>query len=42
MERKQTHRPREQPCGCQRGGETGEGQTGSLGAADASYHMQNE
>lgn len=34
---KQTHRQREQICGCQEGGGVEEGQTGSLGLADANY-----
>ena len=34
---KQTHRHREQTCGC-RGG-MGEGSTGSLGLADANYYI---
>ena len=32
---KQTHRHREQTCGCQGGGGVGKGRTGSLGLADA-------
>ena len=38
---KQTHRHREQTCGCQGGGEKGEGWTGSLGLVDANYYIQN-
>ena len=34
---KQTHRHREQTCGCQGAGE-GEGWTGSLGLVDANYY----
>ena len=34
---KQTHRHREQTCGCQGG--VGEGRTGSLGLADANYYI---
>ena len=36
---KQTHRHREQTCGCQKEGEMGEGWTGSLGLADANYYI---
>ena len=36
---KQTHRHRDQTCGCQVGGEEGAGQTGSLGLVDASYYI---
>ena len=39
MKQKQTHRHREQTCGCQAGGEVGEGLTGSLGLADANYYI---
>ena len=35
---KQTHRHRDQTCGCQ-GGERGEGWTGSLGLVDANYYI---
>ena len=41
VKQKQTHRHREQTWGCQGGGETGEGWTGSLGLADANYYIQN-
>ena len=34
---KQTHRHREQTCGCQRG--QGEGRTGNLGLTDISYYI---
>ena len=34
---KQTHRHREQTCGCQVGGRVGEGWIGSLGLADTNY-----
>ena len=36
---KQTHRHREQICGCQGGG-AGEGWIGSLGLADANYYIE--
>ena len=36
---KQTHRPREQTCGCQGGGSVGEGSIGSLGLADVNYYI---
>ena len=36
---KQTHRRREQTCGCQGGMEVGEGWIGSLGLADANYYI---
>ena len=36
---KQTHRYREQTCGCQGGGEVGEGRKGSLGLAEANYYI---
>ena len=36
---KQTHRHREQTCGCQGGGVWGEGLFGSLGLADANYYI---
>ena len=35
---KETHRRREQTCGCQRGGA---GWIGSLALADANYYIQN-
>ena len=35
------HRYREQICSCQGCGTVGEGWTGSLGLADASYYMLN-
>ena len=38
-EQKQTHRHREQTCGCQGGGGIEEGWTGSLGLADANYYI---
>ena len=36
---KQTHRRREQICGCQGGGGEGEGWTGSWGLVDANYYI---
>ena len=36
---KQTHKHREQTCGCQGG--MGEGWIGSLGLADANYYIEN-
>ena len=36
---KQTHRHREQPCGCQGGRRVAEGQIGSLELADANYYI---
>ena len=36
---KQTHRHREQTCGCLGGCEVGEGWIGSLGLADANYYI---
>ena len=36
---KQTHRHREQTCGCQREGGVGEGSTGSLGLVDTNYYI---
>ena len=36
---KQTHRHKEQTCGCQGGGQVAEGRTGSLGLADANYYI---
>ena len=41
MKQKQTHRHREQTCGCQGEGEVGEGRIGRLGSADANYYIQN-
>ena len=38
---KQTHSHREQTCGCQGGGEDGEGWTWNLGLVDANYYIQN-
>ena len=42
MKQKQTHRHREQTCGCQGGGgrAVGEERTGNLGLADANYYIQ--
>ena len=37
IKQKQTHRHREQACGCQAGGEVREGWIGSLGLADANH-----
>ena len=39
---KQTHRQKEQTCGCQAGGWVGEACIGSLGIADANSYTQNE
>ena len=39
MKQKQTHRQREQACGCQRGGGVEEGWTESLRLADANYYI---
>ena len=39
MKQKQTHRHREQTCGCQGGREVGEGWIESLGLADANYYI---
>ena len=39
MKQKQTHKHREQTCGCQGGGWMAEGWTGSLGLADANYYI---
>ena len=39
MKQKQTHRHREQTCGCQGGGWVGDGWTGSLGLVDANYYI---
>ena len=36
---KQTHRHRQQTCGCQEGGGVGEGWSGSLGLADANCYI---
>ena len=38
---KQTHRHREQTCGCQGGGGVWEGRIGSLGLADANHFTEN-
>ena len=40
VKQKQTHRHREQTCGCQ--GCVGEGWIGSLGLVDANYYIYNE
>ena len=37
IKQKQTHRYREQTCGCQAGGEREGGRNGSLGLAEATY-----
>ena len=39
MRQKQTHRHREQTCGCQGGRGVEEGWIGSLGLADANYYI---
>ena len=39
MKQKQTHRYREQTCGCQGGEGVGEGWIRSLGLADANYYI---
>ena len=39
MRQKQTHRHREQTCGCQRGGGVGRGWNGSLGLAEANHYI---
>ena len=39
MKQKQTHRHREQTCGCQGGGWVGKGRVGSSGLADAKCYM---
>ena len=39
MNQKQTHRHREQTCGCQAGGGVGKGWVGSLRLADANYYI---
>ena len=41
MKQKQTHRHREQTCGCQGEEEVEEGGIGSLGLADANYYIEN-
>ena len=41
MRQKQTHRHREQVCGCQGGDVLGEGWIRSLGLADANYYTQS-
>ena len=41
MEQKQTHRHREQTCGCQGGGSWGEEWSGRLELADANYYIEN-
>ena len=41
VKQKQTHRHREQTCDRQRGVVWREGWIGSLGSADANYHIQN-
>ena len=38
---KQTHRHREQTCGCQRGGKLRERWSATLGLADANYYIYN-
>ena len=40
MKQKQTHRYREQICGCQGGSRGGEGWNGSLGLADANWYTR--
>ena len=40
-EQKQTHRHREETCGCQGGRGEGEGRIGSLGLADANCYICN-
>ena len=39
---KQTHRHREQTCGCQGGGEVEEVWIGSFGLTNANYYVWNE
>ena len=39
MKQKQTHRYKEQICGCQTGRRVGEGWSGNLGLADANYYI---
>ena len=41
MKQKQTHRHREQTCGCQGVREVGEGRNGNLGLAEANYYIQD-
>ena len=41
MRQKQTHRYREQTCGCQEGEWVEEGWIRSLGLADANYYIEN-
>ena len=41
MKQKQTHRYREQTCGCQGGEGVGDGWIGSLGLADANCDTQD-
>ena len=41
LKQKQTRRHREQICGCQGGGEVGEGRTRNLGLADSNYDIQD-
>ena len=38
---KQSHRHRGQICGCQGGGEVGEGRIRNLGLADSNYDIQD-
>ena len=38
---KQTHRHRDQTCGCQGGGKEVEGWIGNMGLVDASFYIQN-
>ena len=38
---KQTHRHREQTCGCQGVGGVGRGKDWELGLADANYYIEN-
>ena len=42
MKQKQTHRHREQTCGCQRGGMVGEGRIGSLELEDVNHYIYIE
>ena len=39
VKQKQTHRHREQTCGCQGRRGVGEGRIGSLGLADENYYI---
>ena len=39
MKQKETHRHKEQSCGCQEEGGVGEGRNASLGLADANYYI---